>query len=335
MQNLTENYPPVFIVSSERSGSNLLRKRISEYQNIYFGPEPAHFFKHLYYSEVFYGDLTIDSNFEQLFFDAVDLYKRHFAPWDFSVAKSELLGRFYDDEFERNTFVIAHFLMKEYAADKGYHSYLCKDNHIFDFIFPIKHYLSASKFVFLHRDPRDYALSQLRRKGVTDSISKISNLWKREQLKSFQVTRLLEGSDYIRVSYEDLIENEYKQVERICEFLQVEINSERKEVVQFEGIDEWKNLNKPTNRENKNKFLTGLSKSQILIVESICKDELSLLGYDRTLPNARLGRDAIPWDILKGTGTYALRKLWGKFSGEKESPGMKDMRKYIKTFKHV
>lgn len=34
---------PVFIIASERSGTNLLRKRLTESQSVYLGPSPAHF----------------------------------------------------------------------------------------------------------------------------------------------------------------------------------------------------------------------------------------------------------------------------------------------------
>ena len=54
---------PVFLLGSERSGTNLLRKRLTESQDIYFGPAPAHFLKHLYYRQYYYGELSKDINF--------------------------------------------------------------------------------------------------------------------------------------------------------------------------------------------------------------------------------------------------------------------------------
>ena len=77
---MTSRISPIYIVASERSGTNLLRKLITNHQNVYYGGSPAHFLKHLFYKEPYYGALSVDENFLKLINDALSLTQYHFSP---------------------------------------------------------------------------------------------------------------------------------------------------------------------------------------------------------------------------------------------------------------
>jgi len=121
---------PVFIISSERSGSNLLRKRITDNQKYYLGPSPAHFLKHLYYQQPYYGDLSIDENFKKFISDALDLCLIHFSPWKIDWTPEILLIAY--GEHPRDAVYLMHFMMNRYAKEQGFQGYICKDNHLFE-----------------------------------------------------------------------------------------------------------------------------------------------------------------------------------------------------------
>ena len=70
----TDRCRPIFILSSERSGTNLLRRRLSEWQKVAYGPAPLHLLKHLYYAQPFYGDLSKTEALQQFLNDALGFF---------------------------------------------------------------------------------------------------------------------------------------------------------------------------------------------------------------------------------------------------------------------
>lgn len=272
---------PIYLISSERSGTNFLRKRLTEHNNIYFGGSPAPFLKHLFYREpLFYGNLNEDDNFLALINDALDLCYIHFSPWEIKLTKEEVLEGYSKEYDIRNSVLLAHYLMLRYAQFKGFQSYFCKDNFIYEFAWQIFYYIPNAKFIYLYRDPRDYALSQLKRTAMTNNLFRISRLWQYEQIKCISILYHLKKA-VITVSYEDLIQDERYEIGRICRFLGIEMIENRKKVedINLGTTEEWQNLNKPTMKNNFNKYKKELSKKQVEIIENICWNEMKYLGY--------------------------------------------------------
>ena len=75
---------PIFIVGTERSGSNLLRLILDAHPNIAI-PHPPHIMLELDHLEPKYGDLSLDQNLRRLINDAVRVVEPPFAPWDIVV----------------------------------------------------------------------------------------------------------------------------------------------------------------------------------------------------------------------------------------------------------
>src|SRR4051812_17306600 len=71
---------PIFIVGTERSGSNLLRLLLNELESVCV-PHPPHLMRDLIPVLERYGDLARDENFLKLIRDAIKLVELHFAPW--------------------------------------------------------------------------------------------------------------------------------------------------------------------------------------------------------------------------------------------------------------
>ncbi len=272
----------VYLIASERSGTNLLRRKITESQNIYFGMSPAHLLKHLYYNEPYYGDLSNNENFTRFIKDALDLCYLHFAPWNIKLDTETILNSY--ESRARTSIIFCDFLMQLYAIEKGYEGYLCKDNCLYEFSLDIANKLENSKFIYLYRDPRDFVLSQLKRPESHKSIIRYSNMWAYEQTRSIRVAQELKTSNRCySLSYEDFIGNPESHIEKICDFLDVDINyNERIKDTEtiIEDVHEWKNLNSPIMANNRNKYLTGLSKKQVKIIECITCKQMKYLNYD-------------------------------------------------------
>jgi len=330
------DYSPVFIVASERSGTNLIRKRITESQRIYFGPQPAHFLKHLYYSQVFYGELENDDKFMAFINDALGLCYKHFAPWEVDLQKEQVL-REYDKKYQdRNAVGLMDLLMTCYAKDQGYQTYICKDNDLFDFLEPIQSFLPNAKFLYLYRDPRDVVLSQLNRKMQHDSVSLLARRWKSEQLKSFKLYHNRFSEMMMAFSYEDFIRNERYWLRKILKFLNLKNESiypaRQKD---FDGVQEWENLNKPTMKDNFQKYRKNLSSWKIKAVEMICRDEMKFLGYDLENEKAKVSKISLYLDNIWGRLKFWIRfSIYKIFKINAYYNKNRERLKYIQKFKH-
>ena len=276
---------PVYLIASERSGTNLLRKLITQHQNVYFGPAPAHFLTHLYNTEPYYQSKPFmdESSFRILTQDALNLCYVHWSPWAISFDVDNVIASYKDIYDVYNSIYLSDYLMREYAKSLGYKSYFCKDNHLFDYPFEIKSLIPNAKFIYLYRDPRDYCLSQKKRTLQTDSVIKVAKLWRQEQEKSISALFHLGVNNMISLSYEDLISEPHLQIRRICDFLGVSFRDEASDTPVMHGsvvTKEWENLDKPIIKKNMKKYLAELSRKEIEAIEYIAFHQMKYLGYD-------------------------------------------------------
>lgn len=272
---------PVFIVASERSGTNLLRRRLTDAQSYYLGPSPAHFLKHLYYQQPYYGDLDQDRCFLEFISQALDLCLVHFAPWDVDWTPERILTDFADRE--RNAIALMHFMMNKYALEKGYKGYICKDNFLYEFALEIERQIPGAKFIYLYRDPRDFVLSQIKRPGAIKSVSRYARLWSYEQTKAIKACSELRSiNKCLWLSYESLISNEESAVNDILGFLDVQASKAKRYDEKSEvQVHDWKNLNKPTDSSNSGKYRKELTSTQIRIIENQSDLQMRFLNYSK------------------------------------------------------
>jgi len=323
---------PIFLLASERSGTNLLRRRFTEWQKDVFGPSPLHFLKHLYYAEPYYGDLENDSNFSIFVEDALGLAYHHFSPWDIEISADQVIESYSDLVGQARSAVgVMHVLYTLYAQRKGYRTYFCKDNNLFDFVSDIRIALPQARFVYLYRDPRDVVLSQSKRPLQNQSIAYLSKLWRDEQIKCIRHAKSLARDGLlVSVSYEDLISDENAVMKSLCHAFGAEVDSKRQEVFAREtnDIQEWSNLNKPTIRDNSGKFREGLSVSAVRKIESICWHQMRWLSYEPvndSRPNFSRVRAS-----LEATGGKLSRVVRARVSPKGTTAAQKERIRYIK-----
>jgi hypothetical protein len=241
--------------------------------------------------------------------DALKLCFVHSSPWEISLEVEEVLERYQAEYSLYNPVLLADFLMKKYATSQGYASYFCKDNHLFDFTFEVLHFLPNAKFIYLCRDPRDYALSQKKRTLQTDSIRRIAKLWRDEQIKCLASFACLPERQKYFLKYEELVSNTQKSLEKLCGFLGVEFLTQPAATKVTTGSvvqKEWENLSKPVMSENFNKFRSGLSSREISSVEEITAPQMKALGYKRTTSNRK---SSFTYKIYDEYGLHVLSYL--------------------------
>jgi len=274
----------VLIMSSERSGSNLLRKMLGSHSAI-SAPVPPHLWSHLTALLPFYGSLAEDANFEALARAAISMTNvpnSHLA-WGYDLELAAVLPKIR----VRNLTGLIGALYEDYAQREGASVWVSKENNLFDHAYQIRDVYPEARFIYLCRDGRDYAVSVKNVPSHDQHVYFIAQEWRAEQMKCAQVYQeLVTRGAALLVRYEDLIENPEMILRDVCAFIGVDfenkmLNFHAEEQTQKEaGMTQyWKNISRPVMRDNKAKFLNELTPDEIALFESIAGDALRLLGY--------------------------------------------------------
>lgn len=271
-------------MSSERSGSNLVRKMLGSHSAI-SAPVPPHLWSHLQPLLPFYGPLTEDENFEGLARAAIamtNVPNSHLA-WGYDIDLRAALA----NVRVRNLSGLIGALYEDYARREGAEIWVSKENNLFDHAYQIRDVYPEAKFIYLCRDGRDYAVSVKNVPSHDQHVYFIAQEWRAEQLKCAQVYQdLVTRGAALLARYEDLIENPEAVLRDVCAFIGVEFEAGMLDFYAEEQTQKeanmtayWKNLSRPVMSDNKAKFLTELTAGEIALFESVAGDVLRLLGY--------------------------------------------------------
>ncbi|NIK91373.1 sulfotransferase [Mangrovimonas sp. CR14] len=269
-----------FLISSERSGSNLITKLLDNHSN-YCGPTPPHLLKT--FSDVMdgYGNLNEEDNWVRFIDDFHEFFYCKIGVWALNVSKEELLN-----VSPRNLEEVFRHLYQEEAKIHNKTRVFVKEVKTYGFFNFIKEKFPESKFIWLVRDPRDMALSWTKSPVHRGDIVRAAEIWRNDQKETIKFYEG-NGSRILLVKYEDLITNQQYELRRICEFLAVDFEATmveyHKNKISKENAvqtDNWKNLQKKIIKNNSRKYLQSLSEEQIRFIEYTCHEEMKFLVYD-------------------------------------------------------
>lgn len=144
-----------FIMSSERSGSNLLRKMHGAHPDL--AAPPPHLRRHLTQALPYYGPLDQDSNLNELLTDIIALTQipDSHLKLKYVISLKELRSRITTRSLSDILVALHHW----YAEQENAKGWVCKENNLFDHAFQIREVLSQAKFIYLCWDGRDYTCS--------------------------------------------------------------------------------------------------------------------------------------------------------------------------------
>src|SRR4051794_12271400 len=112
---------PIFIVGTERSGSNLLRLILNSHSNVVV-PHPPHVVRYFRPLERFYGDLSSDERFTTFVDDILTLLRLHINPWEVAIDRDRVVA----EASPRNAFGVAVALYEQYREARGKGRWGCK-----------------------------------------------------------------------------------------------------------------------------------------------------------------------------------------------------------------
>ena len=190
----------LFMIGTQRSGSNLLRLMLNQ-QPAIAAPHPPHILERFTPLLPLYGDLQTDRNFDRLVDDVCRMIELNPVPWEgVSLDRETVKGCCFDRSLMA-VYGAVHDLMSE---AKGAFVWCCKSLANVHFLPEIMGFFPDARFVYLYRDGRDVALSFRKAVVGEKSFYHIARNWHYEQKLSLELRDRVDPADFFPLSYEDL-----------------------------------------------------------------------------------------------------------------------------------
>jgi hypothetical protein len=269
---------PVFIMSSERSGSNLLRVLLGVH-SVLAAPRPVHVLVSFNALIRGYGDLAVRENTHHLFDDCIALANHPYNAWNLDLDFEYV----YEHYTLHELIDFFHLLYSEYALREKKNRFVCKENNIFDFASQLADYYKDPKFIYLYRDPRDYTASWRGLPIGPKTHFLAASKWVEEQKRcdSFITSSPLE---VYCLKYEALITAPEEQMTDLLTFLGVAVEETCFSLPEGNNKDVawnmyWRNLTKPILKQNFNKYREVFTDATINMIETVTKEYMCKLHY--------------------------------------------------------
>ncbi len=316
--NVQKSISPIFIVGTERSGSNLLRLILNSHSQILI-PHPPHLLN--YFGHLDYGILENPKNSKKLLRDMLYLIQNHIFPWEEYDLDIETLHRniLQQSHVGLMSTIYEHALQQTTKQRWG-----CKSTFMIHYIKEVMAVYPDPKFIWLIRDPRDVSASA--KKSVFSPCHPFwsAQLWDEQQKIGLEMEQQFKDN-ILRCTYEELLTDSQREIENICNFIDVDFEKgmlsffQSKEAQKSAKLSKsWEKTGQPIQRNNHNKFRRLLSAEEIADVECICFDTMKEVGYQPDYPK----QPSLPstrrqtWLALK---EYKLRMgvEWNSFREDK------------------
>lgn len=308
---------PIFMIGTQRSGSNLLRLMLNQLPEV-AAPHPPHILQRMTPLLPDYGDLSDDGNFLQLIDDVCRLVELNPVSWE-----GVLLER--NDIFRRcrtRSLAAIHGAVYDACAElQGALTWCCKSLANIQYTSELESYFVAPKYIYLYRDGRDVAVSFSKAVVGEKHFYHIAREWTATQELALSLRKRIEKERFLSVSYEELTTQTERTARLLCAFLGVAFCES---MLEYHGTEEakraasssdlWRNVTNPVLKHNSGKFMYDATWEEIEIFESVAGHVLDALGYNRSVVPLGQEKKYTPEDIRvfdreNDRKKEALRKL--------------------------
>lgn len=275
---------PIFIIGTERSGSNLLRLILNTHSEICV-PHPPHIFK--FFGKIYSNNYDLnDKNFERLTRDVCLLVNNHINPWEIKIKPESIAKK----SRSKSLYGIYEAIYDEYLIYSGKKRWGCKSTFMVEYIDEICKHVKEPKFLWLIRDVRDVVVSSKKSVFNPNHPYFVSKLWNAQQELGLAAERKLPKNQILRIKYEDLVAMPHETVRNITDFLEISFQNKMLDYYKTSTAKKsgnlsvsWENTSKPIIKDNYMKFPNSLSKKEIELIEYISGSMLQEFGYGRYL----------------------------------------------------
>lgn len=271
----------MFIIGTERSGSNLLRLVLNAHPRIAV-PHPPHFMRYLAPLAGRYGDLTAEPGRRRLVRDALTLLRRHIHPWDHPIDADRVLA-----ESAPTVFGVVAAIYEQYREGAGKARWGCKSTFMVDHVDEALAEYPSARFVWLVRDPRDVAASARRSVFGPCDPYLTARLWAGQQERA-RAARARRGPETVALfRYEDLVRDPRAEITRLCAFIGEEPDPAMFEPHRTDAARQtsvlsrsWENTGRPISVAAVRRHEHDLSPRDRAEVEAVTWPLLVELGYE-------------------------------------------------------
>ncbi len=272
---------PVFVMSSERSGSNLLRTLLSNHPAL-SAPMAAQLLATFGPERELYAPLSERENALSLARDMLATANHKQFGWDLEVDPARVIDGLAPPDF----LGVFDAVYRAEMARKEARRYVCKENQIFRFAPELAQRFPEARFLYLHRDPRDYAASWTNVPLLNHTPHESARVWRTEQTAALAAAEEL-GERIHRLGYEELIADPDATMTRVLGFLGEETDPSCFEVQEGKNAAAtwssfWKNLDRPVMRGNARKWEQAFDADTVAMIETLAAGPMEALGYQRT-----------------------------------------------------
>jgi len=274
---------PTFLLSSERSGSNLLRSILDTHSEI-SAPHPL---ETAYPWEWLADPAALSARKRRKLVRDVVVNKRYsFHPLTVALDPASVADRV--ERHEEPTFLtVQSALYQEACQAENTSVWASKSPGHWNCLDEALAYYDDLRIVYLVRDVRGVVLA-----FKTSNIELFhpylsGQRWQEEQSKGVELLDRLDDDRIHLVQYEQLLEDPETVVEGICEFLDLPYEEAMLYFYETEDAQEaadsadvFENLSVPIKSDNYGKFHDRLPDDEVLITESVAWEGLEHFGYD-------------------------------------------------------
>jgi hypothetical protein len=310
-----DTFDPIFLLSTERSGSNLVRSILGTHPDI-SAPHPLE-------TAYPWGKVTpphemSDRRAKRLLRDVLVNKHYSFHPLERPIDINDVFERYKRGKQSHSLFDLQQAFYDEYASEEESTAWVSKYPALWDSLDEAFEYYDNPKIVYNVRDPRDVVLSFKRSNVGRYHPYFNAQRWQEEQSRGIE---LLEnhGASVHQIRYKDLLQDPESVVRGVCDFLEIEFDErmlyyyETDEAqAASESADVFENLTSPIMSDNYDKFRDQLSEDEIRLTEKIAGEELKYFGYDPVYSDAELDRFELEIDRYGSTDRSLTRKAMVK-----------------------
>ncbi len=270
------------IIGTQRSGSNLLRLILNQFEQV-SAPHPPHILKTFVPLITYYGNLEKERNFMQLVSDVADMLNSNPVSWGIEMQAADIRKACK----AKNIYEILSAMYRIKARLDNADIWCCKSMHNAYYVSDMESHGIKPFYIYLYRDGRDVAASFRKAIVGPKHIYHIAHKWKSDQIKARQVLDMVGKKRFFSVKYEQLL----KEPEQVLHTLSDKLNLPYSpEIMTYYNSQEsintassgqmWENLTKPIIRDHYGMYVNELSDNDIKLFDLIARDVLKDLNYN-------------------------------------------------------
>lgn len=305
---MSERTRPVYLISTSRSGSNLLRSILGGHSAI-SAPAP--------FETAFPPDLPDISAKQQRKYVRDVLIWQRYSPHGLheELDPSAVANRMDEWTF----YELQQAIYEHYADRQDSNLWVTKHNgKRFRNVPEAVEFYDDLKLIYLVRDARDVALSF--KTAMTGPYHPFysSKLWRDEQ----SIGRKLQNNDSVAIhtiKYEDLLRDPNSEIRQVCDFLGISVENELLSYHEREDTNHmaenahmFENISRPILKDNYGKFRDQLPDEELELVEKIAGDELQHFGYDLVHSPEEIDQMEAPREATYRDEAKSMRKEFSK-----------------------